>query len=61
MDLSICNYRMPRKSKVTAAPVEQEPLSASEGSIEPKTDAEQVPDVINEVSTTMPVLPIEYG
>ena len=51
---------MPRKPKVTAVPVEQEHQSASEGSIEPKTDAEHMTDIINEVSTTEPVLPVEY-
>ena len=45
---------MPRKPKVTAVPVEQEPLS--EGSTEPKTDAEQMTDIINEVSVTEPIL-----
>lgn len=49
---------MPRKPKVTAVPVEQEPLS--EGSTEPKTDAEQMTDIINEVSVTEPILLTEY-
>ena len=41
---------MPRKPKVTAVPVEQDP----------RTDAEQMADIINEVGTTEPVLPTEY-
>jgi hypothetical protein len=32
---------MRRKPKITAVPVEQEFVSTSEGSAEPKTDAEQ--------------------
>ena len=51
---------MPRKPKVTAVPVEQEPQGASEGSTEPKTDAEQMTDIINEVSTTEPIRESEY-
>ena len=51
---------MPRKPKVTAEPVEQELEGASEGSTEPKTDAEQMTDIINEVSTTEPILQSEY-
>ncbi len=41
---------MPREPKVTAVPVEQDP----------KTDAEQMTDNINEVSATEPVLLTEY-
>ncbi len=41
---------MPRNSKVTAVPVEQDP----------KTDAEQMTDAINEVSTKEPALLTEY-
>ncbi len=41
---------MPRKPKSKAAPVEQDP----------KTDAEQMTDIINEVRATEPALPTEY-
>ncbi len=45
----MCKHRMPRK-QVTAAPVEQDP----------KTDAEQMTYIINEVSATEPVLMTDY-
>ncbi len=41
---------MPRKPKFTAVPVEQDP----------KTDAEQMTDIINKVGTTGPLLQTEY-
>ena len=43
---------MPRKAKITAVPVEQEQQVVSEEPVEPKTDAEQMTDIINEVNTT---------
>jgi formylmethanofuran dehydrogenase subunit E len=43
---------MPRKPKVTAVPIEQELVNATEVAIEPKTDAEQMTDIINIVSTS---------
>jgi hypothetical protein len=42
---------MPRKTKITAVPVEQEQQVVSEEPVEPKTDAEQMTDIINEVNT----------
>ena len=42
---------MPRKAKITAVPVEQEQQVVSEEPVEPKTDAEQMTDIINEVNT----------
>jgi len=41
---------MPRKTKITAIPVEQEVANAVEGSTEPKTDAEKMTDVMKEVT-----------
>ncbi len=49
-DIRIQAYRVRRKSKVTAVPVEQDPT----------IHAEQVTDIINEVTTTEPVLPTGY-
>ena len=41
---------MPRKTKITAIPVEPEVANAVEGSTEPKTDAEKMTDVMKEVT-----------
>ena len=49
---------MPRQPKITAVPVEQEVVSTSEGSAEPKTDAEQMTDIINEASVSFEPEPV---
>ena len=53
---------MPRKTKITAIPVEQEVANAVEGSTEPKTDAEKMTDVMKEVTVAddTPILTEEY-
>ena len=43
---------MLRKARITAVPVEQEQQGVSEDTVEQKTDAEQMTDIINEVNTT---------
>jgi len=55
-------YNMPRKTKITAIPVEQEVANAVEGSTEPKTDAEKMTDVMKEVTVAddTPILTEEY-
>ena len=54
-------YRMPRKAKITAVPVDDQPDLALETATEeePKTDAEKMTDVLNEVNVTDAVLSIE--
>ena len=49
---------MLRKATITAIPIEQEHVTASEGSIEPKTDAEQMTEVLNEVSISSDTPPM---
>ena len=52
---------MHRKAKTTAVPVEQEQQGVSEDPVELNTDAEQMTDIINEVSVaTEPILETEY-
>ena len=47
-------YKMPRKAKITAVPVDDQPDLALETAAEeePKTDAEKMTDVLNEVNVT---------
>ena len=49
---------MPRKPKVTAVPIDQELASAGEETVEPKTDAEQMTEIINEVSASVDTEPV---
>ncbi len=52
---------MPRKTKITAVPVDQpeeEGLAKAWGEEEGKTDAEQMTDIISEVSSEQPAEPI---
>ena len=54
-------YRMPRKAKITAVPIDVQPdqtLEQVDGQ-EPKTDAEKMTDVINEVNVIESTLPNE--
>jgi hypothetical protein len=43
---------MPRKAKIIAVPIEQELANAAEFATEPKTDAEQMTEIINQVSAS---------
>ena len=45
-------YRMPRKAKITAVPIDAQPDQTVEqvDGREPKTEAERMTDVINEVN-----------
>ena len=53
---------MPRKAKITAVPIDAQPDQTLEqvDAQEPKTEAEQMTDVINEVNVTETILSNEY-
>ena len=48
---------MPKKPSITAVPVEQEVVSSSEGPGEPKTDAEQITEMIAEATAFVELEP----